>query len=226
MARARALGYQALDEGDHIHIEPPSRVAANGGANPFVSRTPEEEAAAVKAAEENARIGAFIANAGTVGEIEAANAALKTGAEASSRARAERDATRAKREVDAQSALDLLAEAEGLIGKSTGSRGGYYADQALGAVGMSTPGANATAQLRTIAGQLVAKMPRMEGPQSNTDVQLYTQMAGDLANPMVPREQRMAAAKTIRKLNEKYARKPASKGGGDIDAILSKYGIK
>lgn len=48
ISRARQLGYQAIDEGDHIHLQVPR--GAGGGANLFAGRRPEDEAAAVEAA--------------------------------------------------------------------------------------------------------------------------------------------------------------------------------
>nr|WP_313470866.1 D-Ala-D-Ala carboxypeptidase family metallohydrolase [Stenotrophomonas geniculata] len=48
ISRARQLGYQAIDEGDHIHLQVPRGVG--GGANLFAGRRPEDEAAAVEAA--------------------------------------------------------------------------------------------------------------------------------------------------------------------------------
>lgn len=47
ISRARQLGYQAIDEGDHIHVQRPRGA---GGANIFAGRRPEDEAAAVEAA--------------------------------------------------------------------------------------------------------------------------------------------------------------------------------
>jgi len=98
----------------------------------------------------------------------------------------------------------LVKEAKKVLPKATGSGAGAAVDVAAGFFGSSTSGAQATAQLRTIAGALISQMPRMEGPQSDRDVELYKQAAGDLANPMVPRETRQAAADQILKLQKKY----------------------
>jgi hypothetical protein len=92
---------------------------------------------------------------------------------------------------------------------------GTGADKLAAFFGKSTDGAEITAQLKPIAGQLVAMMPRMEGPQSNYDVKLYQEMAGALADSTVPVEQRKAAIQTIRQLNAKY-----DKGGGDHAALV------
>ncbi|WP_315132783.1 hypothetical protein [Achromobacter marplatensis] len=116
-----------------------------------------------------------------------------------------------KKVVDAGSAIDLLDAAEALLPASTGSAAGRMIDDLAGAAGVATEGAKAIAALQTVAGQLVSRMPRMEGPQSDKDVQLYKQMAGDLANPSIPVETRQAALAQIRRLNEKYA--PAGRQG-------------
>jgi len=76
---------------------------------------------------------------------------------------------------------------------------------ALEIPGISTQASQSDAQLKAIAGQLISKMPRMEGPQSNIDVEMYRQAAGDIANANIPADTRKAAIKTIRDLNEKYA---------------------
>ena len=135
-------------------------------------------------------------------------AGATTAVEASAKQRAEQEGQRTERTRDARDTLSLLERAEKILPSATGSRGGQLVDAAAGLVGTSTPGAQATAQLQTIAGQLTAKMPRMQGPQSDRDVQLYQQMAGDLANPAIPTETRLAALRTIRALNQKYANQP------------------
>lgn len=110
-----------------------------------------------------------------------------------------------KKAESGQNTLELLDAAEPLIGQATESMAGTAVDKIAGFFGGSLPGAEATAKLQTIAGQLVAKMPRMEGPQSNYDVRLYQDMAGRLADSTVPAEQRLAALQQIRALNAKYA---------------------
>ncbi|WP_447897985.1 D-Ala-D-Ala carboxypeptidase family metallohydrolase [Stenotrophomonas sepilia] len=112
---------------------------------------------------------------------------------------------------DANTALDLLDDAQAILNSgATGSLIGAGADRLAGVFGRSTQGAQATAALQTIAGQLTSKMPRMEGPQSDRDVQLYKQMAGDLANDTLPVQTRLAALEQIRSLNRKYANRQPS----------------
>lgn len=110
--------------------------------------------------------------------------------------------------------LGLLKEAEKYLPKATSSYGGYGIDQAARVFGASTEGSQATASLRTIAGQIVSKMPRMEGPQSNYDVELYRQMAGKLEDPTVPLGDKQAALATLRDLNLKYANTGGTGTGG------------
>ena len=106
----------------------------------------------------------------------------------------------------AQNVLSLTQQAEQILssGKVTGSGIGSLLDTGASWFGVSTEGAQGTAQLSTIAGQLVAQMPRMEGPQSDKDVQMYKQMAGDLSNASLPVATRMAALRQMQALNEKY----------------------
>ena len=106
----------------------------------------------------------------------------------------------------AQNVLSLTQQAEQILsnGKATGSGIGSLLDTGASWFGVSTEGAQSTAQLGTIAGQLVSNMPRMEGPQSDKDVQMYQQMAGNLSNASLPVATRMAALRQLQALNEKY----------------------
>lgn len=106
----------------------------------------------------------------------------------------------------AQNVLSLTQQAEQILsnGKATGSGIGSLLDTGASWFGVSTEGAQSTAQLSTIAGQLVSNMPKMEGPQSDKDVQMYKQMAGDLSNASLPVATRIAALRQMQALNEKY----------------------
>ncbi|MGP5346101.1 hypothetical protein ACTXLJ_05440 [Psychrobacter celer] len=105
-----------------------------------------------------------------------------------------------------QEKLDvLLTEIEPLIKDSTGSVPGTGLDFFARGFGVTTKGAESIARLKTLSGQLVAMMPRMEGPQSDKDVAMYKEMAGNLASTITPRKMRLAALDTIKALNEKYA---------------------
>lgn len=194
--------------------------------NAFVGRAPEEQAAATAAAQRAVELGTLAPELQMRTQDAVQRAGATTAVEAGAKRQAEQQGQREERTRDARDTLSLLARAERILPAATGSRGGQLVDAAASLVGTSTPGAQATAQLQTIAGQLTSKMPRMQGPQSDRDVQLYQQMAGDLANPSIPTETRLAALKTIRELNQKYAnqqpaaadpRAPANSGGSYSD---------
>lgn len=133
-----------------------------------------------------------------------------------------------KRVAEAKDVLMLLDEADALLPKATGGYVGAGADAVAGAIGWTTEGAKAGAQLKALQGALVSKMPKMSGPQSDKDVLLYREMAGRIGDSTVPVAERQAASAIIRKLNEKYAGiEPGSslkKPGNDIhsqaEAIL------
>ena len=118
---------------------------------------------------------------------------------------------------DAKDVLSLLDEVDALLPEATGSYLGAGADSLAGMVGYGTKGAQSGAQLKALEGALIAKMPKMSGPQSDKDVLLYKQMAGQVGDATIPVSQRQAASKMIRKLNEKHA------GASGIDSLLDKY---
>lgn len=179
---------------------PPQPAAANN-PSAFVGRAPEEQAAATEAAK-----------LGVQQQYLPQELALRTDAalrqeagKAAVSAQADQNKTQVTRVRDANTALDLLTQAEVLLPNATGSLAGAAYDRGAATFGRSTQGAQATAALKAIAGQLTSKMPRMEGPQSDKDVQLYKEMAGDLANDTLPVATRQAALRQIRGLQQKYA---------------------
>lgn len=96
----------------------------------------------------------------------------------------------------------------------TASGVGNLADAIGATVGYAVPGAAQADQLKAIGGQLVSKMPRMEGPQSNYDVQNYKEMAGDVGNPNLPIERRLAALKAVENIVKKYDKSSAAGNSG------------
>lgn len=106
---------------------------------------------------------------------------------------------------DARDALATIDMAEKLIGEATGSGIGSAIDTTAAFFGKSTKGAQAAAQLKALEGDLVAKMPKMSGPQSDKDVLLYRQMAGQIGDPGVPQETKRAALVSIREMQNRYA---------------------
>lgn len=88
---------------------------------------------------------------------------------------------------------------------ATGSSFGTMYDMAAASVGRTTQGAQVAAQLKAVSGMLVSKMPKMSGPQSDKDVQLYREMAGTIGDSTVPIETRLAALQTVREIQQRYA---------------------
>lgn len=107
-----------------------------------------------------------------------------------------------------------LDEVDKLLDGATGSGIGRLVDGGARLFGVATPGDIATAKLGTLGGQLVALMPKMSGPQSDKDVEMYKQMAGKLDDPTIPVEIRKAALGTIRELNNKYGEMNDARGQG------------
>lgn len=126
----------------------------------------------------------------------------------------------------AKNVMPVIDEAESLLDKATGSYAGMAFDKAARFIGGSTKGAEAISQLKVLEAKLMMTQPRMEGPQSNADVNLYKEAAGQIGDPTVPAAIKRAALKTIRQLNTKYPN-AASQGASqqnDIEALMKKYG--
>lgn len=107
----------------------------------------------------------------------------------------------------ADRAIDLLKQGP------TASGAGELADKAANFVGKSPKGAQISSQLDIVAGDLVNNVPRMEGPQSNTDMLEYKTQAGRAADRTIPVPQRIAAMEEVKRLQMKYA----GLNGGDSE---------
>lgn len=107
---------------------------------------------------------------------------------------------------EAKESLNLINQAEELLKTATGSLTGTGVDVLAGAFGKSTQGAQSAAKLKAIQGALVAKMPKMSGPQSDKDVLLYREMAAQVGDSTLPTETRTAALSTLREIQERYAK--------------------
>lgn len=103
--------------------------------------------------------------------------------------------------------MSAMNDAERILtrGKATASGVGNIADAAARAAGITTGGAQDAARLEALSGWLVANVPRMEGPQSNFDVQNYITMAGKVGDRTTPIPERVAALREVRNLQKKYA---------------------
>jgi hypothetical protein len=129
---------------------------------------------------------------------------------------AEQQGDQNKKATQGKTVLDLLDLAEGkvpgpqgpmpdLLQNATGSGAGAMMDATAGFFGATPRGAAEAQKLGVLGGQLIMMMPRMEGPQSNYDQQLYREMAGQIGDPSTPPERKKAAADTLRALHSKYA---------------------
>lgn len=121
--------------------------------------------------------------------------------------------------------LGQIAQAEKLLEKNpTGSYAGAMVDTLGRTVGISSESAKTAAQLKAVSGWLVANVPRMEGPQSNFDVQNYQQMAGAIGDETRPVAERVAALEEVKKLQEKYRQFNQDKTGGSPAAATANGG--
>lgn len=101
------------------------------------------------------------------------------------------------------SARNIL-EGKGGTPLPTGSGFGNAYDYVGSLVGYSPTGAKEADAMRAIGGALVAKMPRMEGPQSDKDTANYKEMAGRIGDPTIPIERRLKAMEEVERLWAKY----------------------
>jgi len=109
--------------------------------------------------------------------------------------------TKGSNAVGTTGTLDL---AEPLIDIATGSAAGAARDKVAAFFGSAPDSAQAIAQLKVLQANLMTTMPRMEGPQSDRDVALYREAAGQIGDPTVPAAIKKAAVKTIRELQNRY----------------------
>lgn len=107
--------------------------------------------------------------------------------------------------------LKVIESARLKIDDATGSYAGYGIDQVNRVFGRSTEGADATAALKVLESKLVQTMPKMSGPQSDRDVQLYRDAAGVIGDPTVPKSQKLAAMDALQEITERYKGSPAPK---------------
>jgi hypothetical protein len=127
-----------------------------------------------------------------------------------------------------QKVVNLLEEAKGLVSGATGSYLGAGYDILGNVFGYSPEGQQSIQKLKAIETQLVLNMPRLEGPQSNFDAQLYKEAAGKIGDPTLPPEAKTAAIQTIQDINIKYggAVAPASSAAVPAPAQANPKGNK
>jgi hypothetical protein len=112
---------------------------------------------------------------------------------------------------NAEGINQILDLADPLIDVATGSTAGAARDAVAAFFGYAPDSAQAIGQLQVLQAAMMMSMPRMEGPQSDKDVQLYQKAAADLGNANTPNATKKAAVATIRALQQKYIQR----AGGD-----------
>lgn len=101
--------------------------------------------------------------------------------------------------------LTVAKQAEKLLDSNPTQSGiGSAIDAAGRMVGATSESSMVASQLEALSGWMVANVPRMEGPQSNYDVENYRVMAGKVGDRTVPIRERKAALKEVVRLQEKY----------------------
>lgn len=128
-----------------------------------------------------------------------------------------------KKGSDAKGAQKALEGAEALIDIATGSGAGAVRDKFAAAFGYSTDAANALAELKVLQANLMLAQPRMEGPQSDRDVQLYREAAAQLGEPGVPAAQKKAALRRIIELQNKYIERAAGESPANTPPAKKRY---
>jgi hypothetical protein len=98
----------------------------------------------------------------------------------------------------------------------TQSYGGMATDFVAGVFGGSPKGSAEADRLKVLGGSLVMAMPRMEGPQSDRDVSLYREMAGQVGDSSLSVARRLAALDQVEKLYRKYDKT-------SVENLLEKY---
>lgn len=154
------------------------------------------------------RTGVFTRETGGQGVVKTADDPVTRGnvaeAEQYGKLTADKRVAVEQRVANMNSSKEALDDAQVLVRAATGSYAGNVADMVLRTFKVSLPGDQAIAALQVISARLVANVPRMEGPQSDRDVQMYKDAAGDLGNPNMPPARKLAAIRTIRMLDAKY----------------------
>jgi hypothetical protein len=121
----------------------------------------------------------------------------------------------------ADSLISNIDQAEKILkeGKATGSTIGAGVAAGKKVFGVSDASTQANQDLELISGWMVANVPRMEGPQSNYDVQNYQKMAATVGDKTIPIEDRLSALRTLRQLQNKY--KDIQGGGAAVEQEVS-----
>lgn len=164
------------------------------------------------------RLGPAIPKTLSPGDLPATRGA-QAEATATATAGVAQGAETAKKVKTADTLISQIDRAESVLnrGKASGSLLGAGVAAGKSMVGISDASTQDNQTLETISGWMVSNVPRMEGPQSNFDVQNYKTMAAVVGDKTKPIDDRKAALRELRGLQEKYkevqSAAPAKKGG-------------
>lgn len=115
---------------------------------------------------------------------------------------------------------DLMTQAREILPNATASGFGARVDDANRFVGLSTTGSQNAAKLSAIGGNMLMMMPRMEGPQSDRDVENYKLMVGKIGDPTIPAAERSAALDALQEIVDRNTGKtpaqPAQKAAATV----------
>lgn len=128
--------------------------------------------------------------------------------------------TKGSNAISTKKALEI---AEPLIDVATGSATGNARDKVAAFFGKATTGAEAIAELKVLQANLMTSMPRMEGPQSDRDVQLYREAAGQIGDPNVPAPIKKAAVKTIKQIQDRYIERAGEGAAAPPTQVRKRY---
>jgi hypothetical protein len=106
--------------------------------------------------------------------------------------------------------------------KPTGSGIGSLVDTAGRFIGVNPSGSVPAAKLKTLSATLTSKAPRFEGPQSDKDVKLYSEMMGMVGDDTKTVAERVAAAQTAYSLHVKYDKPGGSAAPANAPAAPSR----
>lgn len=158
ISRARQLGYQAIDEGDHIHLQLP-RGSTGSGPNMFAGRRPEDEAAAIEAAKagvENANFPNRLEQERQLQGVKTQGAITQAAGTAAAEAEAKDASQRPKRIQQYRQALTAAGNVETSLDKALGLLS-PYSTGFVGARSRSiegSPSYNLASELETIKANL------------------------------------------------------------------------
>ncbi|NBQ47072.1 MAG: hypothetical protein EBU33_01255 [Sphingobacteriia bacterium] len=106
---------------------------------------------------------------------------------------------------NAKEVFSVVNEIQQTLPKAHGSGFGNLVGGAANFFGIENTKNQADAQLKVLSSRILMTTPRFQGPQSDKDVAVYKEAAGQIGDPSLPMGTRMAALDAIKSLNQKYA---------------------